>query len=80
MIIISNNCRDPNFNLALEEYVVKYMNPKEDYVIQCKMNLCSAMTYIGHGDLRFSIIICCHSNSYSMKKLRGYRLNPCKIK
>jgi lipoate---protein ligase len=33
MISIRNNCRDPHFNLALEEYVVKYMNPKEDYVI-----------------------------------------------
>jgi lipoate---protein ligase len=33
MISIRNTSRDPHFNLALEEYVVKYMGPKEDYVI-----------------------------------------------
>lgn len=33
MISIRNTSRDPHFNLALEEYVVKYMDPKEDYVI-----------------------------------------------
>jgi lipoate-protein ligase A len=33
MISIRNSCKDPHFNLALEEYVVKYMNPNEDYVI-----------------------------------------------
>lgn len=33
MISIKNSSRDPHFNLALEEYVVKYMDPKEDYVI-----------------------------------------------
>lgn len=33
MISIRNTCKDPHFNLALEEYVVKYMNPNEDYVL-----------------------------------------------
>jgi lipoate---protein ligase len=33
MISIRNECRDPHFNLALEEYVLNYLDPKEDYVI-----------------------------------------------
>lgn len=33
MISIKNECKDPRFNLALEEYAVKYLNPDEDYVI-----------------------------------------------
>lgn len=33
MISIRNNCRDPHFNLALEEYAIKYLDPSEDYVI-----------------------------------------------
>lgn len=33
MISIRNTCKDPHFNLALEEYVVKYLDPKEDYII-----------------------------------------------
>lgn len=33
MISIKNTCKDPHFNLALEEYAVKYLDPKEDYVI-----------------------------------------------
>lgn len=33
MISIRNNRRDPHFNLALEEYVIKYLNPSEDYII-----------------------------------------------
>lgn len=33
MISIRNNCKDPHFNLALEEYAVKYLNPSEDYII-----------------------------------------------
>lgn len=33
MISIKNECKDPRFNLALEEYAVKYLNPNEDYVI-----------------------------------------------
>ena len=33
MISIRNLCKDPHFNLALEEYAVKYLNPKEDYII-----------------------------------------------
>jgi lipoate---protein ligase len=33
MITIRNNCKDPHFNLALEEYVIKYLDPSEDYII-----------------------------------------------
>ncbi|HOB19120.1 MAG TPA: lipoate--protein ligase [Candidatus Atribacteria bacterium] len=33
MISIRNNCKDPRFNLALEEYVIKQMDPDFDYVI-----------------------------------------------
>lgn len=33
MISIRNTCKDPHFNLALEEYAVKYLDPKENYVI-----------------------------------------------
>ncbi|MDP4090707.1 MAG: lipoate--protein ligase [Bacillota bacterium] len=33
MISIRNECKDPHFNLALEEYVVKYMDPSEDYIL-----------------------------------------------
>ena len=33
MIRINNNSNDPHFNLALEEYVLKALNPREDYVI-----------------------------------------------
>jgi lipoate---protein ligase len=33
MISIRNECKDPHFNLALEEYVLNYLDPKEDYVI-----------------------------------------------
>ncbi|GLC31036.1 lipoate--protein ligase [Clostridium omnivorum] len=33
MISIRNTCKDPHFNLALEEYAVKYLDPKEDYII-----------------------------------------------
>lgn len=33
MINIKNECINPHFNLALEEYVTKYFNPDEDYVI-----------------------------------------------
>lgn len=33
MISILNECKDPHFNLALEEYVVKFLDPKEDYII-----------------------------------------------
>ncbi|MFL0266627.1 lipoate--protein ligase [Candidatus Clostridium radicumherbarum] len=33
MISIRNNSKDPHFNLALEEYVTKYLNPAEDYII-----------------------------------------------
>lgn len=33
MISIRNECKNPHFNLALEEYAVKYLDPSEDYVI-----------------------------------------------
>lgn len=33
MISIRNNSKDPHFNLALEEYVIKYLSPAEDYII-----------------------------------------------
>jgi len=33
MIKINNSSNDPHFNLALEEYVLKALNPKEDFVI-----------------------------------------------
>lgn len=33
MISIRNNCKDPHFNLALEEYVIKHMDPGSEYVI-----------------------------------------------
>ncbi|SDJ97469.1 lipoate--protein ligase [Natronincola ferrireducens] len=33
MISIKNNSNDPHFNLALEEYALKYLNPEENYVI-----------------------------------------------
>lgn len=33
MISIRNNCKDPHFNLALEEYVVKFLDSSESYVI-----------------------------------------------
>lgn len=33
MICIRNDCLDPHFNLALEEYVIKEMDPGEDYLI-----------------------------------------------
>lgn len=33
MISIRNDCKDPRFNLALEEYVVKHMDPDPEYVI-----------------------------------------------
>jgi lipoate---protein ligase len=33
MICIKNESKDPRFNLALEEYAVKNLNPDEDYVI-----------------------------------------------
>lgn len=33
MICIKNNCLDPRFNLALEEYVIKEMDPREDYLL-----------------------------------------------
>lgn len=33
MISIKNESNNPYFNLALEEYVLKYLDPKEDYVI-----------------------------------------------
>jgi lipoate-protein ligase A len=33
MIRIKNESKDPRFNLALEEYAIKYLNPNEDYVI-----------------------------------------------
>ncbi len=33
MISIRNECKDPHFNLALDEYATKYLDPSEDYVI-----------------------------------------------
>ncbi|MBL4936023.1 lipoate--protein ligase [Clostridium sp. YIM B02515] len=33
MISIKNECTDPHFNLALEEYAVKFLNLEEDYII-----------------------------------------------
>jgi lipoate-protein ligase A len=33
MISIRNESKDPHFNLALEEYALNYLDPKEDYVI-----------------------------------------------
>lgn len=33
MISIKNEGNDPHFNLALEEYALKYLNPEENYVI-----------------------------------------------
>jgi len=33
MISIRNNCKDPHFNLALEEYAIKYLNPSQAYII-----------------------------------------------
>ncbi|MFL0247478.1 lipoate--protein ligase [Candidatus Clostridium stratigraminis] len=33
MISIRNNSKDPHFNLALEEYVTKYLSSAEDYII-----------------------------------------------
>jgi lipoate---protein ligase len=33
MISIRNECTDPRFNIALDEYATKYLNPNEDYVI-----------------------------------------------
>ncbi|WP_163192263.1 lipoate--protein ligase [Clostridium thermarum] len=33
MISIRNESTDPHFNLALEEYALNYLDPKEDYVI-----------------------------------------------
>lgn len=33
MISIRNENKDPHFNLALEEYALKYMSPEEDYII-----------------------------------------------
>jgi lipoate-protein ligase A len=33
MISIRNECKDPHFNLALEEYAVKFLTPDEDYII-----------------------------------------------
>lgn len=33
MISIKNESNDPHFNLALEEYALKYLNPEENYVI-----------------------------------------------
>ncbi|NMA84259.1 MAG: lipoate--protein ligase [Epulopiscium sp.] len=32
MIYIKNDSNDPHFNLALEEYVLKHLDPKENYV------------------------------------------------
>lgn len=33
MISIRNECKDPHYNLALEEYAVKFLDPSQDYVI-----------------------------------------------
>lgn len=33
MISIRNESKDPHFNLALEEYALKYMDPRSDYII-----------------------------------------------
>lgn len=33
MISIRNDSTDPRFNLALEEYALKYLDPNEEYVI-----------------------------------------------
>lgn len=33
MISIRNECNDPRFNIALDEYATKYLSPDEDYVI-----------------------------------------------
>jgi len=33
MLYIKNDCHDPHYNLAFEEYVVKNLNPKEGFVL-----------------------------------------------